>query len=97
MKHMVWALALAGGLSGMAADVVVRPQDDGRVLSNPDMGWTMHYYSNVPRNYGSTLEPGDSCAWFPGCSVVYLRLPWAYLEPEEGVYNWAAIDTPAQR
>ncbi|MCQ2379147.1 MAG: cupin domain-containing protein, partial [Victivallaceae bacterium] len=22
--------------------------------------WTMHYYSNVPRNYGSTLAPGDS-------------------------------------
>ena len=80
-----------------AADVVVRPSDDGRVLTNPDMGWTMHYYSNVPSNYGSTLAPGDSCAWFPGCSVVYLRLPWAYLEPEEGVYNWAAIDTPAQR
>jgi hypothetical protein len=26
-----------------------------------------------------------------------LRLPWAYLEPEEGKYNWAILDTPAQR
>ena len=75
----------------------VRPQDDGRALVNPGMGWTMHYYSNVPRNYGSTVEPGDAMAWFPGCSVCYLRIPWAYLEPEEGVYNWSALDTPAQR
>ena len=91
------ALALAAGLSAGAAEVVVRPTDDGRALVNPDMGWTMHYYSNVPANYGSLLEPGDDCAWFPGCSTVYLRMPWAYLEPAEGVYNWAALDTPAQR
>ena len=75
----------------------VRPTDDGRALVNPGMGWTMHYYSNVPSNYGSTIEPGDAMEWFPGCSACYLRIPWAYLEPEEGVYNWAALDTPAQR
>ena len=81
--------------TGRAA--TVRPADDGRALVNPGMGWTMHYYSNIPRNYGSTIEPGDAMAWFPGCSVCYLRIPWAYLEPEEGVYNWSALDTPAQR
>ncbi len=88
--------AVAGALAA-GAEVVVHPIDDGRALVNPGMGWTMHYYSNVPHNYGSYLEPGDSAAWFPGCSTVYLRIPWAYLEPEEGVYNWAALDTPAQR
>ena len=71
--------------------------DDGRALVNPGMGWTMHYYSNVPKNYGSLLPPGDSAEWFPGCSTVYLRLPWAYVEPEEGCFNWNALDTPAQR
>ena len=70
--------------------------DDGRALINPGMGWTMHYYSNVPKNYGSLLPPGDSAEWFPGCSTVYLRLPWAYVEPEEGRFNWNALDTPAQ-
>lgn len=72
--------------------------DNGRALVNPGMGWTMHFYSGVPeRNYNSTIEQGDSVAWFPGCSTVYLRLPWAHVEPEEGRFNWNALDTPAQR
>ncbi len=77
--------------------VTVRPENDGRALNNPGMGWTMHFYSNAPQNYGSKLEPSDALAWFPGCSTVYLRIPWAYVEPEEGVFNWAILDTPAQR
>lgn len=71
--------------------------DDGRILSNPDMGLVAYYYSNVPSNYGSCLSPGDDMSWFPGCSVCYLRLPWSMVEPEEGVFDWATIDTPAQR
>ncbi len=71
--------------------------DNGKVLTNPDMGLTMHYYSNVPGNYGAFTEPGDDMSWFPGCSVCYLRLPWSVIEPEEGVYDWSTIDTPAQR
>ena len=95
MAKAIMIAACAAAATGLAA--TVRPQDDGRALVNPGMGWTMHYYSNVPRNYGSTIEPGDAMEWFPGCSVCYLRIPWAYLEPEEGVYNWSALDTPAQR
>ena len=91
------ALAVATAASAQAPTVVARPADHGRALINPGMGLTLHFYSNVPGNYGSRLEPSDALAWFPGCSVVYLRIPWAYLEPEEGVYNWAAFDTPAQR
>lgn len=71
--------------------------DNGKALINPMMGWTMHFYSNVPQNYGSQLEPSDSLEWFDGCSTVYLRIPWAFIEPEEGKFNWAILDTPAQR
>lgn len=78
-------------------NVTVKPRDTGAALVNPGMGWTMHFYSNVPRNYGSKLAPSDTLGDFPGVSVAYLRLPWAYLEPEEGRYNWAILDTPAQR
>lgn len=78
-------------------DASFRGVDDGRVLTNPGMGLTMHYCSNVPGNYGSRIEPGDDMTWFPGCSVCYLRLPWSMVEPEEGVFDWATIDTPAQR
>ncbi len=92
------SLLLGLALSAVAQDrETIRPVDDGRVLLNPGMGWTLHFYSNVPQNYGSKLEPSDTLAWFPGCSVAYLRIPWAYLEPEEGVFNWAILDTPAQR
>ncbi|WP_165071723.1 DUF4832 domain-containing protein [Paludisphaera rhizosphaerae] len=76
---------------------VVHPVDDGRALVNPDMGWTLHYYSNIITNYGSKLEPSDTLADFPGLSTVYLRVPWAFLEPEEGKFNWSLFDTPARR
>lgn len=75
----------------------VHPQDTGQALINPDMGWTLHFYSNIPTNYGSKLAPSDTVDDFPGLSVVYLRVPWAFLEPEEGQFNWALLDTPAQR
>ncbi len=75
----------------------IRPTDNGKPCVNPCMGWTMHFYSNIPTNYGSQLEPSDTVADFPGLSTVFLRIPWAFLEPQEGLFNWALLDTPAQR
>lgn len=74
-----------------------RPGDHGRALVNPQMGWTLHFYSNILANYGSRLEPSDTLDDFPGLSVIYLRLPWSFIEPEEGTFNWSIVDTPAQR
>ena len=88
------ALALA---FASASAATFHGVDDGRILSNPGMGLTMHYYSNIPDNYGSRIEPGDDLSWFPGCTVCYLRLPWSMVEPEEGVFDWTTIDSPAQR
>jgi hypothetical protein len=82
---------------GAAAPVIVRPQDNGQALVNPDMGWLMYFYSNLPENYGSRLEASDTVDDFPGLSTVYLRVPWALVEPAEGCFNWALLDTPAQR
>lgn len=28
---------------------------------------------------------------------MYLRIPWSFVEPEEGKFNWEILDTPAQR
>ena len=75
----------------------LKPTDNGKALVNPDMGWTMHYYSNVLSNYGSKLEPSDTLDDFPGLSTVYLRVPWSFIEAEEGKFNWELLDTPAQR
>ena len=95
---MRFAGVLAGIFITCAAGAwTVTPVDTGAALQNPGMGWVCHFYDNSPRSYGARLEPSDSLAWFPGCSVVYLRIQWATLEPEEGVFNWALLDTPAQR
>ncbi|MFQ8805677.1 MAG: hypothetical protein ACLR8Y_11960 [Alistipes indistinctus] len=40
--------------------------DHGRALCNPNMGWTMHFYSNQLENYGSKLAPSDTLDDFPG-------------------------------
>ena len=92
-------LLLLATVASTCADetVTATPEDTGAALVNPGMGWTMHFYSNVPANYGSKLAPSDTLDDFPGLSTVYLRVPWAYLEPAEGQFNWALLDTPAQR
>ncbi len=77
--------------------VVIHPQDTGEALVNPGMGWTLHFYSNQIKNYGSKLEPSDTLDDWPGLSVIYLRVPWAFLEPQESEFNWSLFDTPSQR
>ena len=98
-----WTLlvfGLFGGISGESAEPdrwVVQPKDTGEALVNPGMGWTLHYYSNFIENYASRLEATDGLDDWPGISVIYLRVPWSFLEPAEGKFNWALFDTPAQR
>ncbi len=102
-RHTPWtivaltcaSLVLAGGAE--AEMVTVRPTDTQEPLANPGMGWVLHYYDNVPANYGSRLEPSDTVDDFPGLTTVYLRIPWSYLEPEEGRFVWSTVDGPAQR
>ncbi len=86
-----------GRADAPAGFTVVRPVDNGEPLVNPGMGWTLHFYSNFIENYGSRLKPSDTLDDWPGLSVIYLRVPWAYLEPKEGEFNWTLFDTPAQR
>ncbi|WP_372933046.1 DUF4832 domain-containing protein [Mariniphaga sediminis] len=76
---------------------VITPVDNGKALVNPLMGWTLHYYDNNIRYYGDRLDPADTMDDFPGLSTVYLRLPWSFIEPEEGKFQWEILDTPAQR
>ncbi|HNX33915.1 MAG TPA: DUF4832 domain-containing protein [Kiritimatiellia bacterium] len=81
---------------GDDAHVVVQPKNTDEALINPGMGWVCFHYSNRLWAYGSRLEAGDTLDWFPGASVIYFRLPWCYLEPEEGMYRWDLIDSYAQ-
>ncbi len=98
-----WLIAALCALPvlALAADApehtTVRPRDTGAALCNPGMGWVFHHYDNVVRHYGSRLEPSDTLDDWPGLTVIYLRLAWSYLEPEEGKFHWAVLDGPAQR
>jgi len=83
--------------SAAAQRTSTRPADNGRALVNPMMGWKLNFYSNILANYGSKLEPSDTLDDFPGLSCIYLRLPWAYIEKEEGQFDWSVVDAPAQR
>jgi hypothetical protein len=93
-SNPVLSVIIKGPLSGINS---VKPADHGKALVNPDMGWTFHYYSNQIDDYGSRLEPSDTLDDFPGLSTIYLRVPWSFLELEEGHFNWELLDTPAQR
>lgn len=94
-----WAIitTLASISSAGEKKAIVHPQDTDAALVNPGMGWVLHHYDNIAFNYGGRLEPSDTVDDFPGVTVVYLRIAWSYLEPEEGRFVWSVLDTPAQR
>ena len=99
-RLLLLILCLAPGLcqtGARAQTETCAPVDNGLALRNPGMGWQLYYYSNVLANYGSQLAPEDIVEEFPGMNVVFLRLPWSFLEPERDSFNWEIIDTPAQR
>jgi hypothetical protein len=93
----VLTLAAAVARAEEPAMALVMPIDTGAELRNPGMGWMLHYYDNVPANYGSRLAPADTLDDWPGLGLVYLRIPWSYVEPREGEFAWSVLDTPMQR
>lgn len=81
-----------------ATETTVRTftEDTSRPLRNPGMGWLIYIDQD-----GSTLTPGhpgrylDAATWWremeaaaAQASILYIRLPWAELEPVEGRYAW---------
>jgi len=94
---LFWVLCCTGASQGGEGRITVRPVDTGAALVNPQMGWKLNFYSNILSNYGSKLAASDTLEDFPGLSCIYLRLPWAYIEPQEGQFDWSVVDAPAQR
>ena len=85
------------GAPAQPARTVVQPKDTGAALINPGMGWMFQHYDNDISRYTVDLAPADGVDEFPGVSSVYIRLAWSYIEPEEGRFNWAIVDTPMQK
>ena len=64
--------------------------DTIRPLANPDKGWYHHLLDNGIHKYKISDEA--VLKRFPGMDHLYLRLAWAFLEPEEGKFDWTYID-----
>ncbi len=66
-------------------------EDDGRVLSNPGMGWLIHH-SIIP-GHRDVNEPDH----YEKLDCVALLSQWNHLEPEEGRYCWDALDASIEK
>ncbi len=69
--------------------------DSETVLKNPDKGWYHHYYDNSIDYYRAKTD-GELDA-IPNLDHLFIRLPWAYFEPQEGTYNWSLIDKVVEK
>src|SRR3569623_670585 len=81
----------------MSDTFITEFQDTGAEISNPGMGWCLHFYDNHLEKYGGRLDAADTVDEFPNLTNVYLRLHWAAVEPAERQFDWSVIETPAKR
>jgi len=63
--------------------VEVRPKQIDDVLVNPGIGFETFHCFNGDKEVKN----------YPECSIAYFRFYWNVLEPEEGKYNFALIDS----
>lgn len=64
--------------------------DEKIALENPHKGWYHHYPDNHINKY--IISRDEDLTEFPGMDHLYIRMAWAYLEPQEGQFNWDIID-----
>ena len=69
---------------------LVNKWDTIRPLANPDKGWYHHILDNGVGKY--LIQDEDDLVNFPGLDHFYIRMAWAFLEPEEGKFDWSYID-----
>ncbi len=69
--------------------------DTIRPLVNPDKGWYHHMLDNGIHKY--LIQDEKELTGFPGMDHLYLRLAWAFLEPEEGKFDWSYIDNIVEK
>ena len=104
LKQLILSIIISLIVNSISAqEVVVRPIESDEVLTNPGKGFTTFqsfngdYGAYVPDCYSepvfykfdSTMQNKDH----PQSSVAYFRINWSFIEPEEGKYNWAFVDS----
>ena len=94
---IAWVLVSCFGCSNSSSqkiDLTVQ-WDTIRPLANPDKGWYHHMLDNGIEKY--LIQDENDLTNFPGMDHLYLRLAWAYLEPEEGKFDWSYIDNIVEK
>ncbi|TWU40540.1 DUF4832 domain-containing protein [Novipirellula artificiosorum] len=74
----------------------LKPDFDTSIpLANPHKGWYHHYFDNGIQKYIPASD--EELLSVPGMDHIYLRLSWAYLEPEQGKFHWEIIDREIEK
>ncbi len=95
-KHLYLACFLAllvGCISVFVAQrtSVVRATfvpDTVSVIHNPCTGWSIYTDGYIPASADRYYEEMKQCGALAYANSLYIRMPWALLEPEEGKYAW---------
>jgi len=86
---LLFSIAVSNNLLAQKTDLINK-WDTIRPLANPDKGWYHHMLDNGIHKY--LIQDEKDLTGFPGMDHLYLRLAWAFLEPEEGKFDWSYID-----
>lgn len=99
MVNISWIIAIFIVFCCQANAATISMVDNGKVVKNPDMGWTIYYYANSLKYYANEIDKVTDAQLFsfPGLSTAMFRLSWSHIEPAEGNYRWDLIDNPANR
>jgi len=90
LKLGLFCLLLMQG-SALCLEIDMKPYwNDKIALENPHKGWYHHYPDNHINKY--IIRDDSHLLDLPGMDHIYIRLAWAYLEPQEGKFNWDIID-----
>lgn len=88
--------------------VVVKPKPFDGTLVNPDIGFTtFQRFNGDSLNTGTKWTEGFPIQYqpfhgslqtkdFPMTTIAYFRIYWRFVEPQQGVYNWAMLDKALQ-
>ncbi len=91
LTTFVFPFIVSAQKSALCKDIDMKPYWNDKVaLENPHKGWYHHYPDNHINKY--IIQKDSHLLDFPGMDHIYIRLAWAYLEPQEGKYNWDIID-----
>jgi len=91
VSALITGVFLFSAIPATSYEIDLKPfWDLSEPLENPHKGWYHHVPDNHINKY--IINKDSDLTEFPGMDHLYMRLAWAYLEPQEGQFNWHIID-----